>query len=198
MAQDQRSNTFQWRMPSPFSSNDEILDRLYPLKVYNSLTRTKVRFIPNDSSSVLWYQCGPTVYAESHMGHARNYLSSDIVRRLMKEYLGFNVILCQNVTDIDDKIIIRSHERNITPKELTTQFEAEFMEDMKSLDVLYPDFITRVSEYVPEIVKYIQSLIERGIAYESNNSVYFNTKSFVECGHQYGKLMPEQLGKLMV
>lgn len=83
---------------------------MHPLVVYNSLTRSKVRFIPSDPKQILWYQCGPTVYAESHMGHARTYVSLDILRRIMKDVLGYNIIQCQNVTDIDDKIITRSSE----------------------------------------------------------------------------------------
>ena len=66
--------------------------------VYNSLTRTKVRFIPRDPKSITWYQCGPTVYAESHVGHARTYVTLDIIVRIMREFLGYNVILCQNVS----------------------------------------------------------------------------------------------------
>ena len=167
---------------------------MYPLRLYNSLTREKERFIPIDSKRVLWYQCGPTVYAESHMGHARTYLSLDVLRRIFRDYLGYNVILCQNTTDIDDKIIIRSHERGMTIKELSSKYEAEFFEDMKALGVQFPDLVTRVSEYIPEIIAFIEELIRKGIAYESNGSVYFSTKSFECCCHQYGKLLPEQIG----
>lgn len=91
--------------------------------VYNSLTRTKTRFIPKDPSRVLMYQCGPTVYAESHMGHARTYIHLDILRRIMIEYCGFNIVLCQNITDIDDKIIVRSSELNIPFRELAAKYE---------------------------------------------------------------------------
>lgn len=89
--------------------------RMYPLFVYNSLTRTKVRFIPMEDKTVTWYHCGPTVYAESHMGHARTYVCLDALRRIFSEYFGYNVIQCQNITDIDDKIIIRSSERKVSP-----------------------------------------------------------------------------------
>lgn len=164
-----------------------------PLMVYNSLTRSKVRFIPMDPSKVTWYQCGPTVYAESHMGHARTYVSLDAIRRIAKEYLGYNVILCQNVTDIDDKIIKRSSENNEPFRELAARFENEFNEDMTMLGVQLPDMVTRVSEYVPEIVSYIQVLIDKGIAYESNGSVYFSVSQFQARGGTYGKLMPDQI-----
>jgi cysteinyl-tRNA synthetase len=167
---------------------------MYPLQIWNSLTRTKVRFIPVNKERVTWYQCGPTVYAESHVGHARTYVSLDVVRRIMKDYLGYNIILCQNVTDIDDKIIMRSSEQGIPFLDLATKFEAEFFEDMTSLGVQLPDIITRVSEYIPEIVEYINKLIEKGVAYASAGSVYFNTGAFEEKGQIYGKLMPEQKG----
>lgn len=94
--------------------------------VYNSLTRSKVRFIPrNNDNTVYWYQCGPTVYAESHIGHARTYVSLDILHRIMKELLGYNVILCQNITDVDDKIIIRSAERQIPFRQLASMYESK-------------------------------------------------------------------------
>ena len=99
--------------------------RLHPLRIQNSLSRTKVSFIPKDPSRVLWYQCGPTVYAESHMGHARTYVALDVLRRIMQDFFGYNVILCQNITDIDDKIIIRSSEKKIPFRELASKYESE-------------------------------------------------------------------------
>lgn len=147
-----------------------------------------------DPNKVTWYQCGPTVYAESHMGHARTYLSLDVIRRITEDLLGYNVVLCQNVTDIDDKIIKRSSEQGIPFRELAQKFEAEFVRDMERLGVQLPDLVTRVSEYVPEIVAYIEVLISKGIAYESNGSVYFSTSHFEACGHRYGKLVPESIG----
>lgn len=162
--------------------------------VYNSLTRTKTRFIPNDDKTITWYQCGPTVYAESHMGHARTYVSLDVIRRILKDYLGYNVLLCQNVTDIDDKIIIRSGERGIPFRDLASRYEEEFYQDMASLGVQLPDMSTRVSEYVEEIVSYIEDLVQKEIAYESNGSVYFSVQGFEAKGHTYGKLVPEQIG----
>lgn len=162
--------------------------------VLNTLTRSKVRFIPRDGKNVLWYQCGVTVYAESHMGHARTYVALDILRRIMKEYLGYNVLVCQNVTDVDDKIIIRSSERSIPFRELAERYENEFNQDMASLGCALPDITPRVSEYVDQIIAYIEKLVEKGIAYESNGSVYFSTGDFEAQGHKYGKLMPEQIG----
>ena len=183
-----------WRMPMPFCSTGEVLEKMYPLMVFNSLTRKKTRFIPQDPNSVTWYQCGPTVYSDSHMGHARTYVSLDIIRRITKEYLNYNVILCQNVTDIDDKIIIRSSEQKISFTELAKKYEKEFVDDMASLGVPLPDIVTRVSEFLPEIITYIEELVSKGIAYAANGSVYFSTEEFVKQGHKYGKLMPENIG----
>ncbi len=188
------ANMYPWHMPQPFCSTSEVLEKMYPLMVFNSLTRTKTRFIPQDPKSVTWYQCGPTVYSDSHMGHARTYVCLDIIRRVTKEYLNYNVILCQNVTDIDDKIIIRSSEQKIPFRELAKKYEKEFVEDMAALGVPLPDLVTRVSEFLPEILAYIQRLVDNGVAYASNGSVYFSTEDFEKSGHKYGKLMPENIG----
>lgn len=187
---------YPWRMPQPFCYTSEVLEKSHPLMVFNSLTRTKVRFIPINGKKITWYQCGPTVYAESHMGHARTYVSLDILRRILQDYFGYEMLLCQNITDIDDKIIVRSSEQNVSFTDLAKKFEAEFVQDMQALGVLLPDLTTRVSEYVPEIVDYIEDLQRKGIAYETPSSVYFSVQDFEAQGHTYGKLMPEQIGNL--
>ncbi|CAM9918595.1 unnamed protein product, partial [Discosporangium mesarthrocarpum] len=122
----------------------EFWDKFYPLKVLNSLTRTKTPFVPKNPDQVLWYMCGPTVYDVSHMGHARTYLHFDILRRLMTDFFGYNVTLCMNITDIDDKIIQRSNERGIGYQELSSYFEADYMADMASLGVRPPTMVTRI------------------------------------------------------
>lgn len=105
---------------------------------------------------ITWYTCGPTVYDDSHMGHARTYISFDILRRIMTDYFGYNVKLVMNITDVDDKIIRKSQEQNCEFTEISRKYENEFMEDMKRLNVGLPTVITRVSEYMPEIVSYIE------------------------------------------
>eukprot|EP00903_Cladosiphon_okamuranus_P021396 g19666.t1 len=173
----------------------EMLDRMYPLKVFNSLTRTKTRFVPKDPSQVLWYMCGPTVYAPSHMGHARTYLHFDILRRVMTDFFGYDVTLCMNITDIDDKIITRANENKQDFRELAAHFEEDYMQDMAALGVRRPTVVTRVSEFIPEVLEYIQGIIDNGYAYESNGSVYFNVQAFdgKKC-HSYAKLLPEGVG----
>ncbi|KAF8508924.1 tRNA synthetases class I (C) catalytic domain-containing protein [Gautieria morchelliformis] len=281
------------------------------LRVYNSLTRTK------NGRHVKWYNCGPTVYDASHMGHARNYVTQDIIRRIFVDYFGYNVHFVMNITDVDDKIIERarrtyliqellsrttsltpvlldqvrsswvsyyrsqlskglpneknpadgqeertwegilaladsddawksaciardekfeshkliasrdilalsldaqacsspnlsSYGNSITdpsiPRLHASYWEAEFMKDMKRLHVLPPDTLTRVSDYVPEIVDFVKKLVERGYAYELKGSVYFDTRAFdnarghsstgeeAEWRHVYLKLEPWSKG----
>lgn len=136
-----------------------------------------------------WYTCGPTVYDESHLGHARNYINTDIVRRVMRDYMGYDITFAMNVTDIDDKIIKKSNETGKSFTEIARHFENSFMDDMKALNVELPDALTRVSEYVEEIVAYIQQIIDNGYAYESNGSVYFDVTAF-KLDHSYPKLEP--------
>ena len=92
-----------WKAP-------EAEEKAPELHVYNSLTRSKERFVPKRGRLVTWYNCGPTVYDASHMGHARNYVTQDVIRRIMRDYLGYDVNFVMNVTDIDDKIIMRARQ----------------------------------------------------------------------------------------
>ncbi|KAF2077550.1 hypothetical protein CYY_001168 [Polysphondylium violaceum] len=174
----------EWHRPSGVET---------PLMVMNSLTSTKTPFVTKDGKSITWYACGPTVYDASHMGHARTYVSFDIIRRIMKDYLGYNIKFVMNITDIDDKIIIRAREQGISHSDLSKKWEAAFFEDMKCLNVLPPDALTRVTEYVPQIVKYVEKIIENGYAYESKGSVYFDTVAYSKV-HDYGKLEPKSVG----
>ncbi|BFZ05121.1 hypothetical protein BsWGS_08159 [Bradybaena similaris] len=251
------------------------------LRLYNSLTRQKEEFIPQKGNTVTWYNCGPTVYDASHMGHARSYISFDILRRVLMDYFKFDVFYCMNITDIDDKIIVRARQNylmqqyidsNHSPEqvqqdvaaaiklldskisnetdpdkhnmltkvkekvmalvdsgdagknvrleeikdilapwldrhkgskltdndifsELPKHWEEEFHKDMEALNVLPADVLTRVSEYVPEVVEYIGKIIQNGYAYESNGSVYFDTKAFDSSpNHFYAKMVPEAFG----
>ncbi|KAJ7121348.1 tRNA synthetases class I (C) catalytic domain-containing protein [Mycena crocata] len=296
------------------------------LKVYNSLTKTKTEFVARDGRRVKWYNCGPTVYDASHMGHARNYVTQDILRRIMSDYFGYDVHFVMNVTDIDDKIIKRARQNHLLDKfreetkgvsfELITQvhaawrthvreqlrkgllagdapkegdedtfwprlveliqnkdwkqeclrrdekfdmhfssasqtlaalevaraqlsagndsqeaahklisdskdilsqalddqykstvtdptiarslaayWEGQFFDDMSRLRVREPDTVTRVTEYVPEIVAFVQGIVKNGFAYESEGSIYFDTEAFDNSpGHDYAKLEPWSKG----
>lgn len=294
----------EWIKPNPSCSVPE-------LKVFNSMTRSLVPFIPAEGKLVRWYSCGPTVYDAAHIGHARNYMTFDIIRRLLRDYFNYDITYVMNITDIDDKIILRARqghllkefaEANVSDSEalrqalleawtwfnekkfgftegdwkefettlmrelnakkeagtlsesevkkltaleassalkkfldaprssgqsidlqtgtfgevlspwldelkgsgvtdqkifrdLAAYWEADFMEDMRSLNVLPADYLTRVSEYVPEIVAYVEKIISNGFAYESEGSVYFDVASFDrDPEHQYAKLCPWSAG----
>lgn len=261
------------------------------LKLYNSLTRKKEVFTPQNGMNITWYSCGPTVYDASHMGHARSYISFDILRRVLRDYFGYDITYVMNITDIDDKIIKRARQnhlyenyaqqereaevllsdvkeaidRLVNQMKTTTDpdkkvmqegilvkvnaahdrhskavvsnqgveeanrallgaakdvlcdwldskfgsgvtdnaifaslpryWEGEFHKDMAALNILPADVITRVSEYVPEIVDFIQGIIKRGLAYEANRSVYFDVAKFAgQENHRYAKLVPEAYG----
>uniref|UniRef100_A0A452TMK6 Cysteine--tRNA ligase, cytoplasmic n=1 Tax=Ursus maritimus TaxID=29073 RepID=A0A452TMK6_URSMA len=248
---------------------------------------TKDVFIPQHGKKVTWYCCGPTVYDASHMGHARSYISFDILRRVLRDYFGYDVFYCMNITDVDDKVrlphvVSRAGDREeavlvdevrwaslfsvklrettdpdkkqmleriqhavklaaepleramqsdlpaavadgceeallaeakdllsdwldcalgseVTDNSIFSQlpkfWEEEFHRDMEALNVLPPDVLTRVSEYVPEIVNFVQKIVDNGYGYASNGSVYFDTAKFASSErHSYGKLVPEAVG----
>ncbi|KAL6747424.1 tRNA synthetases class I (C) catalytic domain-containing protein [Haematococcus lacustris] len=291
------------------------------LLLYNSLVDEKVPFVPAlgaGSTQISWYTCGPTVYDSAHMGHGRNYVTFDIVRRVLEDYFGYNILYVMNVTDVDDKIILRARRNHLLQQfrsqqqdsaqvlafateavssahakqsakvadvqlqvsavdaELATagerkelrakreelvsavkgeahklsrttealaalaalpsqvsvdevldvaadwvaesldkeqgssvtdssifrahaaKYEREFVEDMEVLGCRPPTVMTRVSEYIPEVVAYIQVIIDNGMAYESGGSVYFDTASFRACGHTYAKLKPWAVGSTLL
>ena len=162
------------------------------LMVNNSLCNEKVEFITsNGDRTINWYMCGPTVYDAAHLGHARTYLTFDIIRRILTSYFHYDVNLCMNITDIDDKIIKRSNDEKKNFAEFAKFWEDSFFKDMRALNVMYPNYITRVSEYIPEIIKFIEDIIKKGYAYEKNGSVYFDIEAYKKGGHMYAKLVPQ-------
>ncbi|KAK3332790.1 tRNA synthetases class I (C) catalytic domain-containing protein [Cercophora scortea] len=284
------------------------------LTIQNSLTPgSAVPFEPREDGKVSWYACGPTTYDLSHLGHARNYVSTDIIRRILMHHFGFSVNFVMNFTDVDDKIIIKARRnklleleskkpyspeqrrelvfkafqayansnlpllqpaddaadldennyhvrkeaaygrvlaggtitgdgkpsdaeakvkmylnaldsaaqalktgtlfdgaedillpyldslyketfdtRDQTPfTDLTQAMEKAFVDDMTALNVLPPDAVTRVTEYVPQIVKFVEQIVDKGFAYEANGSVYFDIAAFENAGNTYARLRPE-------
>ncbi|KAF9527326.1 tRNA synthetases class I (C) catalytic domain-containing protein [Crepidotus variabilis] len=299
----------------PWSAPNKVVEEPV-LKVYNSLTKSKNEFVARNGRHVKWYNCGPTVYDASHMGHARNYVTQDILRRIMTDYFGYDVHFVMNVTDIDDKIIVRARQNHLLEgfksqtksldsslletvrqswksyvrtrvnkgredeawkiltqlytntqwkqeclkrdekfdmhytaarrslealifaekqllageknlvvahelidgakdilalsldsqymatvtdpaisRKLAAFWEEKFFQDMARLRVREPDTVTRVTEYVPEIVAFVDKIVKNGYAYESEGSIYFDTVSFDGAdGHSYAKLEPWSKG----
>lgn len=161
------------------------------LKIYNSLTRQLEEFVPLHEGKVLMYSCGPTVYDYFHIGNARTFLVSDIIRRYL-EYKGYTVKLVQNLTDIDDKIINRANEQGVDTHELAQKYVDAYFEDSKKLGIRAADVYPRATEHISEIITLIRSLIGKQAAYEIDGDVYYRVNHFAE----YGKLShrkPEDL-----
>jgi cysteinyl-tRNA synthetase len=290
-----------WIQPAQESSNSS------EFQIYNTLTKTKVPFIPSSPSGrVTWYSCGPTVYDAAHIGHARNYVTFDIIRRVFQNYFGYEVFYVMNITDVDDKIILRARQGHLVKqfflehpqmnsvlraklegfltkysnsklgidlaspigaenlekiqaklkgltdedakikmycnnvvkainslqtcsdnsssselvgsfediiaadldelygasvtdhkiyRELSLFWENDFLQDMKSLNVLPPDVKTRVSEFIPEIISFCEKVIKNGYAYVAEGSVYFDVEAFSGHNeHSYAKLCPTHAG----
>ena len=158
------------------------------LQVYNTLTREKEEFIPHEKGKVSLYVCGITPYDYCHLGHARVYLTWDVIKRYFT-YLGYQVYHVQNFTDIDDKIIKRANERGVKPTALAAQYIDEYFADMDALGVLRADVYPKVSEHIKEVIAMIRSLVAKGNAYEVDGDVYFSVDSFPD----YGKLSGRNL-----
>jgi cysteinyl-tRNA synthetase len=149
-----------------------------------------VEFIPVSGRQVNWYTCGPTVYSDTHLGHARCYIVADYIRRILRDYFQYEVNYVMNITDIDDKIINKSIELGIDFVQFARKWEKDYFHNMDLLGVQPPNRLVRVTEYVPEIVKFIEKIIKNGYAYEANGSVYFDVSTFTKAGHHYCKLEP--------
>lgn len=163
------------------------------LKIYNTLTRQKEEFVPLEEGKVKMYVCGPTVYNYIHIGNARSTVAFDTVRRYL-EYKGFDVNYVSNFTDVDDKIIRTAKELNITAPEVAQRFIDAYYEDTAALGVAKATKNPRVMDSMPDIVEFIQALIEKEYAYESMGDVYFRTRKFKD----YGKLSDMSIDDLEV
>lgn len=169
-------------------------EKVIMLLFTNTLTRKKEAFKNQNGNKVSMYVCGITPYDFAHIGHGRCYVTFDFVYRLLT-FLGYDVTYCRNYTDIDDKILKRSEQelKDIERySEITSKYISEFEDDMKRLDCHEPHVQPRVTEMIPEIVQFIQDLIDKGSAYEHDGSVYFKVSSFQE----YGKLSKQDIKEL--
>ncbi|MDT2757975.1 cysteine--tRNA ligase [Enterococcus asini] len=163
------------------------------IKIYNTLTRQKEVFTPITPGQVKIYVCGPTVYNYIHIGNARSFIAFDTIRRYF-EYRGYQVDFVTNFTDVDDKIIRAAKEAQVTPEALSEQFIQAYFEDTKALNIEPATLNPRVMDHIPDIIAFIQALIEKGYAYEASGDVYYRTRKFKE----YGKLSDQSIDELEV
>ena len=161
------------------------------MQVYNTLTNRKEEFVPIEPGKVKMYVCGPTVYNFFHIGNARPFVVFDTLRRYFK-FRGYDVKFVQNFTDVDDKIINRAKEEGITAPEVSEKYIKEYFNDAEALNVLKADVHPKVSEHIPEIIEFVQTLIDKGYAYEADGDVYYSTRKFPE----YGKLSGQNIDDL--
>ena len=161
------------------------------IKVYNTLTRKKEPFKPLKDKEVNMYVCGITVYDLSHLGHARIYISFDVIQRYL-EYKGYKVNKIHNFTDIDDKIINRAYEENKKGNEIAEKYINEFFKDIKNLNLKPASIYPKATETINEIIEFIKDLMNKGYAYETSKGVYFNITKYKE----YGKLSKVDLEEL--
>lgn len=153
------------------------------IEIYNTLTQEKESFEPINEDEVTMYVCGPTVYNYIHIGNARSAVAFDVVRRYL-EYRGYNVNYVSNFTDVDDKIIKAADENDVTTEEIAERYILAYFEDTEALNVKEATHHPRVIEHIPDIIEFIEEIIDNGYAYEVEGDVYFDTRKFKD----YGKL----------
>ncbi|RKY23824.1 MAG: cysteine--tRNA ligase [Planctomycetota bacterium] len=170
------------------------------LKLYNSLTRTKEEFKPAKKGRVGIYVCGPTVYGHAHLGHAKSYVSFDVLTRYLR-YLGYDVTYVQNITDVghltddadegEDKIATAAKKEKKHPMALAEFYTRSYFEDMDALNCIRPDISPRASGHIIEQIELVKILLEKGFAYEVNGSVYFDVSKFKDYGKLSGRNIEE-------
>ncbi len=171
------------------------------LKIYNTLTRQKEKFVPFKKGRVGIYVCGPTVYDHPHIGHAKSYISFDVVVRYLR-HLGYEVRYVQNITDVghltdnadagEDKIEQRAKLEQVEPMELVEMYMRSYYEDMDALNILRADISPRATGHIPEQIDLVKELIDKGFAYEANQSVYFDVSKLKDYGKLSGRKLEEQ------
>lgn len=161
------------------------------MRVYNTLTNRKEEFVPVEEGKVKIYACGPTVYNFFHIGNARPFVVFDTLRRYFK-YRGYDVKFVQNFTDVDDKIINKAKEEGVSAQEVSEKYIEEYFDDASALNVLKADIHPKVSEHIDEIIEFVQTLIDKGYAYEVDGDVYYSTRKFPD----YGKLSGQNIEDL--
>ena len=152
------------------------------MKLHNSYTNQVEDFKPIEENKVKMYVCGPTVYDNAHLGHARCYITWDVLYRYLK-FKGYDVTYCRNVTDVDDKILKKAEKEGKTPEEVSQFWYKKFSDSMKALNNLKPDIEPFATKTLGEMIAINKDLINKGFAYESNGDVYFRVKKFPKYGY---------------
>ena len=160
------------------------------IRVYNTLTRRKEELVPLRPGEIRMYVCGVTVYDLSHVGHARSALVFDVIRRYLR-YRGYVVRFIRNFTDVDDKIIKRAHEEGVPPGELAERYIEEYRKDMAALAILPADVEPKATDHIPQMIKLIERLVAKEVAYPLDGDVYFEVKRFPRYGRLSGKNLDE-------
>ena len=161
------------------------------MKLHNSYTNKVEEFIPIDGNKVKMYVCGPTVYDNAHLGHARCYITWDVLYRYLK-FKGYDVTYCRNVTDVDDKILKKAEKEGKTPEQVSQYWYKQFENSMKALNTLKPDIEPFATKTLGEMISIVKDLIAKGYAYEADGDVYFRVKKFP----QYGYLSKQPIDQL--
>ena len=162
------------------------------MKLFNTFSNKLEEFIPINENKVTMYVCGPTVYDYPHLGHARCYITWDMVYRYLK-FLGYDVKYCRNVTDVDDKILKKAKEENTTAEVISKRYYEIFADSMKKLNVLKPDIEPFATKTLGEMISIVKDLIKNDYAYVIDGDVYFRVKKFKE----YGKLSKQPIEDLI-
>ncbi len=170
---------------------NDVKSEVKMLKLHNTLSNQLEEFKPLNGNNVTMYVCGPTVYDYPHLGHARCYITWDMLYRYLK-FLGYDVKYCRNVTDVDDKILAKAHNENSTAEAISSKYYQIFADAMKALNTLKPDFEPGATKTLGEMIGLIKILIAKGFAYEADGDVYFRVKNFKE----YGKLSKQPIDDL--
>ncbi len=171
------------------------------LQIYNTLSREKELFTPINAPNVGMYVCGPTVYSDTHIGHAKSYITFDIVRRYLT-FLGYEVTHVQNITDVghmvdnndegEDKLVLEAARRKMHPKELSEKYTHRFWDDLKKLNIITPHIQPLASGHIIEQIEIIKELIEKGFAYEVKGNVYFDITKDADYGKLSGRKTEDQ------
>ncbi|HSJ37640.1 MAG TPA: cysteine--tRNA ligase [Planococcus sp. (in: firmicutes)] len=163
------------------------------IQIFNSLSREKEEFIPLETGKVKMYVCGPTVYNYIHIGNARPVIVYDTVRRYL-QYRGYDVTYVSNFTDVDDKLIKAANELGETVPQVAERFIEAYFENTEALGCERADAHPRVMDHMPQIIEFIEALIQKGYAYESQGDVYYKTRKF----EGYGKLSHQSVDELKI